>query len=80
VVALERDLLLLAAGKHPLVERIPYGHIRRSLYNHVTGELVLAPAHNLRVERVALPPAAGYQILAQIYAETEDSKEEPEQC
>lgn len=78
-LALEFDLMLFAAGKRPLVERIPYGQIRRSMYNHVTGELVLAPSHNLRIERLALPPAAGYQLLAQIYA-YEENKEENEQC
>lgn len=77
-VALERELLLFAAGKRPLIERIPFGQIHRSMYNHVTGELVLAPSHNLRIERLALPPAAGYQMLAQIYAD--EKKEENEQC
>ncbi len=77
-LALDHDLLLFAAGKRPLIERIPYGQIRRSMYNHVTGELVLAPSHNLRIEQLALPPAAGYQLLAQIYAD--DNKEETKQC
>lgn len=76
-LALEHDLFLFAAGKRPVIERIAYGQVYRSMYNHVTGELVLAPSHNLAVERLALPPAAGYQLLAQIYRDN-DSNEETE--
>ena len=40
---LEKDLLLCARGRRPYVERIPLAELRESRYNHVTGQLVLAP-------------------------------------
>jgi hypothetical protein len=36
-------LLLWALGKRPYRERILFSELRESLYNHVTGELMLAP-------------------------------------
>ncbi len=69
VFALARELLLLAAGKFPYVERIPFAALRGSVYNAVTGELVLAPAPGARVRRLRVPPRSGYQVLSQIYFE-----------
>lgn len=65
--ALGRELLLLAAGKAPYVERIPFAHLRESVYNPVTGRLALAPADGVRVRRLAMAPRDGYQMLAQIH-------------
>ncbi len=67
VLALEQELFLFAAGRKPFVERVPFGQVYRSLYNHVTGQLVLAPSHGLRLETLELPPRTAYQFLAQIY-------------
>ncbi len=63
--------LVTLAGKlglrmPPYVERIPFGELRRSSYNHVTGELVLAPAEGVRVRRLKMSPLDGYQLLAQV--------------
>lgn len=66
VIATATDLVLIAAGRKPLVQKIAYGHIRASLYNHVTGELVLAPNRKFRVSHVKVHPAEGFQLLAQI--------------
>lgn len=60
-------VLLLAHGRRPFFQKTPCTRLRQSLYNHVTGELALAPALELKVERLRLAPADGYQVLAQIY-------------
>ena len=59
---------LLASGRKPFVQAVPFDQLRDSLYNHITGEVVLAPAKELKVKRVKLPALAGYQLLAQIYS------------
>ena len=64
------DLLAVAVGRHPFLQRIPFRHIQESLYNHVTGELVLAPNRQFRLNRIQLAPLEGYQFLAQIYRDS----------
>ena len=61
------ELVAFAAGRHAFVQRIPFKHIQESLYNHVTGELVLAPDRKFARAQIALSPAEAYQFLAQIY-------------
>ena len=68
VFALAEELLLVATGKSPYVERTRFADLRGSVYNAVTGELVLAPAPRLRVRRLRMVPLDGYQTLAQVYA------------
>jgi hypothetical protein len=63
---LERELLLFARGRRPYVERIPLAALRESRYNHVTGELVLAPTETIAVKTLKVPPLAALEILAQI--------------
>jgi len=65
--ALAGELLIFAAGKNPYLEKVAFRNLQRSLYNHITGELVLAPAPSLRHRRLKMAPAEGYQFLAQIY-------------
>ncbi|MBU4198437.1 MAG: hypothetical protein KKE37_01290 [Verrucomicrobia bacterium] len=65
--ATAEDLVLLAGGSKPFFQKAPFTHLDESLYNHVTGELVLAPNRGWRLARVAMPPLDGYQLLAQIY-------------
>ena len=72
VAALADRLVLLAWGAKPWFDAIPFRHLKQSLYNHVTGEVVLAPASGLRIDRFKIAPADGAQILAQIYASKED--------
>ncbi len=67
-VCLRRSLLLLASGRRPYVEDVPFAELRESLYNHVTGELDLAPAEPTAAT-LKVAPADGYRMLAQIYAE-----------
>ena len=67
VCALPRELALFAAGRKPFLQKTPYEHLRASIYNHVTGEVALAPAHGLKQHILKVPPLEGYQLLAQIY-------------
>jgi hypothetical protein len=60
------ELLLLAPGRRPVVLRIAMRKLIDSVYNHVTGELVLAPADGLAVKALRLRPVEAYQILARI--------------
>lgn len=69
-----RELTLLACGRRPFIQQVPFSHLRKSLYNHVTGELVLAPEEELKMSRVKLPALDGYQVLAQIYDENPPAK------
>ena len=62
------DLVLLASGRKPFFQKAPLAYLRESLYNHVTGELVLAPNRGWKLDRVAMSPLDGYQLLAQIYS------------
>jgi len=72
VFALADSLAVLACGSvgsRPRADRIPYDQLRESQYNHVTGELALAPAAGLPFRGLGVDPITGYQILAQIYHE-----------
>jgi hypothetical protein len=67
VCALPRELALFAAGRKPFLQKMPYEHLRASIYNHVTVEVVLAPSWGLKQRTLKVPPLEGYQLLAQIY-------------
>lgn len=73
-VAGETELTLMAGGKKPFCEKLPYSHLYKSLYNNVTGEVVLSPAEEARVGGVKLSPVEGYQLLAQIYRSAPDDE------
>lgn len=66
VTALNKELVLYAAGKRPFIERQPFQLLGESHYNHVTGELMLAPGGDARVRRLRLPPIEGQELLDQI--------------
>ena len=75
-LAVTRDaLILLAAGRRPLAQRVLFLHLYESLYNPVTGELVLGPDREYRVGQVRLPPVEGSQVLAEIYGALAPRKE-----
>ena len=65
-VCLPGELALCAAGKRPFVQRVPWPDLRASLYNQVTGELVLAPVAGAQVRRLRLPPLPAGRILLHI--------------
>jgi hypothetical protein len=60
----EQELLLFARGRRPYIERIPLGELRESRYNHVTGELVLAPNGSAAIKALRVPPLPALEILA----------------
>ncbi len=68
-------LALFAPGPRPLAQRIAYGDLGESVYNHVTGELVLAPAPEAPCRLLRVAPLDGYQLLAQILGT--ESREDP---
>lgn len=71
--AASTELVLFAAGKRPFFEKVPYAYLGKSLYNHVTGEVILAPAESTRTSGLRLTPEQGYQLLAQIYKEEDNA-------
>jgi len=66
VCLLQRELLLFASGSKPFVERIPLEDLHQSQYNHVTGEVVLAPAASAGVSRLKIPPLEALEVLSHI--------------
>lgn len=80
VAAAPSGLVLVAPGRRPYVERVPFAALGGTLYNHVTGEVVLAPGPGgepgrsacglgwpgVRAERLRLAPVEGYALLAEI--------------
>ena len=74
VCAAREEIILLAAGPRPFVQKTPFSFLRESLYNHVTGKVVLVPAPGLAINSFKLPPLEGYQALAQIYAKNNEEK------
>ncbi len=77
VLACARDgaLLLLAHGKLPYRESIPFAELGESRYNHVTGALVLAPATGARVRDLNLPPLEADALLAMIKGYETDARD-----
>ena len=61
------ELVLFAPGPRPFCERLPLESLRGSLYNPVTGELVLRrghePAPGKRVPGLRMPPLDGRRLL-----------------
>jgi hypothetical protein len=60
------ELVLFAPGKRAFVETLPVAALGESRYNHVTGELVLAPAPEAQVRRLKVPPVEGQELLEAI--------------
>ena len=69
IACLPRELVLVAAGKHPFVTRLPCAGLRASTYNPLTGELVLTtePGHPGR--RLRMAPLDGIRVLQRIRGE-----------
>jgi len=66
---LRRELLLVAAGyggDRPYCQRVDFGSLQESVYNHVTGKMVLGPADGVPVKGLTMSPVEGYQVLSQI--------------
>lgn len=63
---LDSSLVLWACGPRPYREYLAFSRLRNSLYNHVTGQLVLAPAEGLRVRGLSMPPDDAVRIMEYI--------------
>lgn len=71
VFLLDEALLLVAWGTHTLAPRpwlrlLPFAGLRRNVYNHVTGELLLESADADDLPGLHLRPEPAIQILANI--------------
>jgi hypothetical protein len=62
----DTELLLLADGKNPFVEKAPLADLGEAQYNVITGELVLEPAPSLSLKKVVLSAIEAGQVLSQI--------------
>jgi hypothetical protein len=60
---LDGRLVLMARGRRPLIENIPFDQLRDSLYNHVMGEVVLGPAEGVDVTRLRMSPLEAKRLL-----------------
>lgn len=60
------ELVLLAQGKSVWMERITNDALRESRYNHVTGEVALAPKEDLPLKTLRVKPLEGIEILKSI--------------
>jgi hypothetical protein len=56
-------LFLLALGRRPHVERIPFAELGESMYNAFTGEVLLAPAPSAAIRRLRMDPVAGRHLI-----------------
>jgi hypothetical protein len=66
---LDDELLVFASGRTPstsFVERIPFGEVGESQYNHITGEIVLAPIQTARIQTLKVAPLVAAEILTYI--------------
>ncbi|NNC88736.1 MAG: hypothetical protein HKN82_09800 [Akkermansiaceae bacterium] len=58
------ELILLAAGRRRLLERIAIAECPGTHYNPATGELVVEPGEPLRLRRLKVAPSEALEILA----------------
>lgn len=65
-VCIDTGLLLLAPGRRPCIQQIPFTQLGKSMYNAVTGELLLEPAPEASVRRLKMDPAAGRELMEEI--------------
>ena len=68
---LDNEMLLFALGRVNFFDRIPFSELRDSQYNHVTGEIVLAPIEITKVQTLQVPPLAALEILAHFRTDDE---------
>ena len=63
------ELVLIAAGREAYAERIPFSNLYQSEYNHVTGEVALAPAVDTQISGLKMEPLKAMAFLALIHKE-----------
>lgn len=57
------EIILLAVGRRRYSERVPLNQCGGSFYNPASGELVIAPARDLRFPRIRLSASQALAIL-----------------
>jgi hypothetical protein len=57
------EWVMFAVGRRPFVERIPTRALTASVYNHLVGELVLAPAPEARLKQLRMSPVEAGRVL-----------------
>ncbi len=67
VLAEADGLSLVAAGPRPVFQWIAYSALNKSLYNHATGCVVLAPVEGAVAASLRMPLRGAEQLLAQIH-------------
>ena len=60
------EWIMVAAGKTPFVERVAIRDLAASVYNHIVGELVLAPAPGTRLRQLKMSPLDAGRTLKRI--------------
>ncbi|MEX1267964.1 MAG: hypothetical protein WEA56_03090, partial [Balneolaceae bacterium] len=60
------DLVMLAVARRRYIEKVAISDCTASRYSHATGELIIAPAENLRFNRFKLTPREAIPLLARI--------------
>lgn len=68
-------LVLFAGGSRPYVDEVPATALRESRYNHVTGQLILAPEAGARRVRLRMPPLESHELLAWVRGERQPGAE-----
>jgi len=71
VAVLDDALVLIASGPRPVAQRLPFSSVCETFYNHVTGELVLAPAPLARVSSLRVTPDDAVRIIRFIRREAD---------
>jgi hypothetical protein len=62
----DQSVLLVAAGHDPYVGRAGFDQLQQSVYNPVTGALLLAPAEGLDVTSLGMGPLDAETVLDRI--------------
>jgi len=75
VVPRSGGLILAAAGRRPWLERVEAEAVAESIYNHVTGELVLAPGTGLTMRSLKMGPVEGRTLQAMLQEQLQDRQE-----
>jgi len=57
------EWVMFAAGRRPFIERVPARILVASTYNPLVGELVLAPAPDIKVRQIKMSPLEAGRVL-----------------
>ncbi len=72
-VCLDNEWVMWATGRRPFVERVPARLLVGSTYNHLVGELVLAPAPGVSLRQLKMTPQEAGRALRWILNVSEEA-------